>query len=260
MHGPFQNYEKTTLNKSKGPARSVNASQSATRADQEAKESPPSHAQDRVVTQEPHRRQKTRDTNQKPAQRHYQEPPSAVHTRDATQETSQCRSQDPPLAAQTRDGAQEPPKSRKRRRQSREQPRHVDQQLCSRECQTSDVSTGTNRTSYQERDPVENDEERLAMKRCDMHPPMPKRVANPRIRDDHALHEFYSNSDKMHRATSDDAFTQTWFEYSRSVFPQSARKTDTTVELLNVPTYQCSILFINVGSFNQKSEFRDQRT
>ena len=96
----------------------------------------------------------------------------------------------------------------------------------------SDVFTGTNRTSYQERKPIENDEERLAMKRGDMPPPVPKRVVNPRIRDDQALHEFYSNSDKMHRATSDDAFTQAWFDYSQSVFPQSVRKTGTNVELL----------------------------
>ena len=120
----------------------------------------------------------------------------------------------------------------------------------------SDVFTGTSRTSHQEREPIENDEERLAMKRGGMPPPVPKRVANPRIRDDQALHEFYSNSDKMHRATSDDAFTQAWFDYSQSVFPQSVRKTMTNVELFNVPTYQCSILFNNMGSVNQKSEFR----
>ena len=87
----------------------------------------------------------------------------------------------------------------------------------------SDVFTGTSRTSYQEREPTENDEERLAVKRGEMPQPLPKRVANPRIRDDQALHEFYSNSVKMHRATFDDAFTQAWFDYSRSVFPQSVR-------------------------------------
>ena len=67
-----------------------------------------------------------------------------------------------------------------------------------------DVFTGTNRTSYQEREPIEHDE-RLAMKRGDVPPQLRQRVANARIRDDQALHEFYSNSDKMHRATSDDA-------------------------------------------------------
>ena len=120
----------------------------------------------------------------------------------------------------------------------------------------SDVFTGTSRTSYMEREPVEKDEERLAMKRGDMPPPLPQQVANPRIRDDQALHEFYSNSDKMHRATTDDAFTQAWFDYSQSVFPQSVRKTSTNVELFNVPTYQCSILYNNMGSFNRKSKFR----
>ena len=62
------------------------------------------------------------------------------------------------------------------------------------------------------------------MKRGGMPPPLLKRVANPRIRDDQALHEFYLNSDKMHRATSDDAFTQAWFDYSQSVFPAICEK------------------------------------
>ena len=62
----------------------------------------------------------------------------------------------------------------------------------------SDVFTGADRTSYQVREPIENDEDRLEMKRGDMPPPLPKRVADPSIREDQALHEFYSNSDKMH--------------------------------------------------------------
>ena len=73
--------------------------------------------------------------------------------------------------------------------------------------------------------PIENDEERLAMKKGDVPPPVPERVTNPRIREDQALQEFHSNSDRMHRATSDDAFTQAWwFDYSRTVCPQSVRK------------------------------------
>ena len=94
------------------------------------------------------------------------------------------------------------------------------------------------------------------MKQGDMPPPVPERVANPRIRDDRAVQEFQSNSDKMHRATSDDAFTQAWFNYCRNVFSQSARKTGTNVDIYSVSTHQCSILFNNVGSFNRKSEFR----
>ena len=116
--------------------------------------------------------------------------------------------------------------------------------------------TGTNRLSYQVREPVENDEERLAMKRGDMPPPVPERVANPRIREHQALQEFHSNSDKMHRATPEDEFAQTWFDYGRFVFPQSVGKTGTNVELCNVPTYRCSILFNKKSSFNRKSEFR----
>ena len=70
--------------------------------------------------------------------------------------------------------------------------------------------TGTDRT-YQVREPIEDDEERLAMKQGAMPPPAPERVANPRIREDRALQEFQLNSKEMHRATSDDAFTQAWF-------------------------------------------------
>ena len=60
----------------------------------------------------------------------------------------------------------------------------------------------------------------------------------------------------MHRASPDDDFAQAWFDYSRSSFPQSVRKTGSNVELFNVPTYQCCILFNNMGSFSRKSEFR----
>ena len=110
--------------------------------------------------------------------------------------------------------------------------------------------------SHQVREPIENDEERLAMKRGDMPPPVPKRVANPRIQENQALQEFHSDSDKMHRATLEDEFAQTWFDYGRFVFPQSVGKTGTNVELCNVPTYQGSIVFNSVGSFNRKSEVR----
>ena len=90
----------------------------------------------------------------------------------------------------------------------------------------SDAFTGMTRTSYQVREPIEDDDERLAMKRREMPSPVPRRVPNPRIRDDRASHEFSSNSDKMHRATPDDA---------RSVFPQSVRK---QAQTLSFQTYQ----------------------
>ena len=51
----------------------------------------------------------------------------------------------------------------------------------------SDALSGTDRTSYQVRQTIEDDEERLAMKQGDMPPPVPERVANPRIRDDRAV-------------------------------------------------------------------------
>ena len=103
---------------------------------------------------------------------------------------------------------------------------------------------------------LRNGEERLATKRGDMPPPVPKRVNNPRIREDQAKLEFYSNSDRIHRATPEDEVAQTWFDYDRSVFPQSVRKTGTNVERSNLSTYQCSFVFNNVGSFNRKSEVR----
>ena len=98
----------------------------------------------------------------------------------------------------------------------------------------------------------------LERMRCrgDMPPPVPKRVANPRNREDQALQEFHSNSDNMHRPTPEDEFAQTWFDYGRSLFPDSVRKTCTHVELYNLSTYRCSILFNNTCSFNRKSEVR----
>ena len=44
--------------------------------------------------------------------------------------------------------------------------------------------TGTDRTSCQTREPIENDEERLEMRQGNMPPPVFERVANPRIRED----------------------------------------------------------------------------
>ena len=46
--------------------------------------------------------------------------------------------------------------------------------------------TGTDRASGHAREPIEDDDERLAMKQCDMPPPGPERVANPRVREDRA--------------------------------------------------------------------------
>ena len=66
--------------------------------------------------------------------------------------------------------------------------------------------TGAHGISDQVREPIANDVDRLAMKRGDMLPPFPQRVANPRIGEDQAFQEFHSKSDKMHRVTSDDDF------------------------------------------------------
>ena len=84
--------------------------------------------------------------------------------------------------------------------------------------------TGTDRASYHVREPIEDGDERLAMRRGDVLPPVLERVANPTFREDRAVQEFRQNSEKMHRATSEDACTKAWFDCCRSVFPQSVRK------------------------------------
>ena len=117
--------------------------------------------------------------------------------------------------------------------------------------------TGTERASYQVREPIEDDEERRAMRQGHLPSPVPERVANPRIREDRAVQDFPCNSEKMHRATYEDAYTtKAWFDYCRSVFPQTVSKAGPNVDLYNVSTYQCIIIFNNMGSFNRKSEFR----
>ena len=122
----------------------------------------------------------------------------------------------------------------------------------------SDALSGTDRKSYQVREPIEDDEERLAMKQGDMPQPALERVANQRIRDDRAVQEFQSNSDKMHRATSDDAFTQAWLKKTcRNVLSQSVRKTGTNVAICSVSTHQRSILFNNLQPEERIPEGRE---
>ena len=65
--------------------------------------------------------------------------------------------------------------------------------------------------------------------------------------------EQYRNSDRTRkRCTVPPLKTP----YCRIVFPQSVRKAGPDVNLHNVSTYQCSILFNNMGPFNRKSEFQ----
>ena len=115
--------------------------------------------------------------------------------------------------------------------------------------------TATERASYQVREPIKDDDERLATRRGDMPPPVSERVANPKIREDRAVPDFRQNSEKMHRATARDGYTKARFDYCQSIF-QSVRKASPEVDFYNVSTYQCSILFNNMGSFNRKTEFR----
>ena len=76
-----------------------------------------------------------------------------------------------------------------------------------------------------------------------MPPPLPKRVLIARIRDDRALHKFYSNFHKMHRATSGDAYTQAWFD---NLWENSLRTLRELFERINSPMQhplqQCEFL------------------
>ena len=58
--------------------------------------------------------------------------------------------------------------------------------------------------------------ERLARRKDDMPPPLPRRIDSRRIREDPALTEFYLNTDNIHHATSEDAYAQAWFKYGQS--------------------------------------------
>ena len=62
--------------------------------------------------------------------------------------------------------------------------RESDDSQLSSSSRLSDALSATDRASDQVREPIEDDEERLAMKQGDMPPPGPERVANPRIRGD----------------------------------------------------------------------------
>ena len=68
--------------------------------------------------------------------------------------------------------------------------------------------TGTNRASHQAREPIEDDDEWRAMRQGEIPPPVPERVADPSIREDRAVQDFRQNSDKMHRATQEDAYAK----------------------------------------------------
>ena len=108
-------------------------------------------------------------------------------------------------------------------------------------------SSGAKRSQYQIPRLVAKDEERFARKKGEKPPPLPKRIDNPRIREDPALMEFCSNTDKIHQATSEDPYAQAWLNYSQSIFPQSVKKSGGNVEQFHMSTYQCSILFNIVG-------------
>ena len=107
--------------------------------------------------------------------------------------------------------------------------------------------------SYQVQEPI-GDDERLATRRGDMPPPAPERVANPKNREDPEQYRT-SELEKMHHATK-YAYTKTWFDYCRSIFPQSVRKAGPDFDFRNVSTNPCSILSNNTGSLKRKSEFR----
>ena len=107
---------------------------------------------------------------------------------------------------------------------------------------------GTDKASYHVREPIEGDDERLAMRQGDMPPnELPLR--------EFGKTEQYRTSDsseKMHRATSKDAYTKAGSDSCRSVSSQSVRKAGPNVDFYNVSTCQCSILFNHTGSSNKE--------
>ena len=66
--------------------------------------------------------------------------------------------------------------------------------------------TSVERSSYQTRPKIEDDEERLSQRAGRMPPPLPGRVDNPRIREDRALHEW--KTDEMQKVNFDDDFAR----------------------------------------------------
>ena len=61
----------------------------------------------------------------------------------------------------------------------------------------SEDSSGIKGSPYQIPRLVAKDKERVTRKRGDMPPPLPRRIDNPRIREDPALMEFYATTDKQ---------------------------------------------------------------
>ena len=104
------------------------------------------------------------------------------------------------------------------------------------------------------RAPIEDDGERLRQKRGEMPPPVPESVPLASIRGDQAKEDW--NTEDMHGATFEDAPAQAWFDYFKSAFPQSVKKTGRELDQYSVSNCQCNILFNNMGSFNRTSEFR----
>ena len=92
-----------------------------------------------------------------------------------------------------------------------------------------------------------------------MPPPTRGRVAYLRMRKDRAVQNFRQSLEKMPSATLEDAYTKAWFDYCRSVCPQTVRKTDPEVYFYDVSTYPCSTLFNNMGSSTEGKNFGKRR-
>ena len=111
--------------------------------------------------------------------------------------------------------------------------------------------TGFDRPSFRAREEIEDDEECLVMRLTCLHLCLNELT----IREFEKIEQhkiFQRNSDKIHRATHEDAYARASFDYCPSVFPQFVRKAGSDVDPCNVSTCWCSILFNNVDSFNRK--------
>ena len=90
----------------------------------------------------------------------------------------------PEKATKAPENAGKDPSTMKMKKWYQDQTRERDEsqfQSPSHRASAARAPAATNRASYQAREPFEDDEERLAMRQGEMPPPVPERVANPRI-------------------------------------------------------------------------------
>ena len=118
------------------------------------------------------------------------------------------------------------------------------------------TSTGTDRASYQARQPNEGDKERLTMRQGTCLHQYPNEFT---IWDFERTEQYITSNVTRKRCTEPPTKTSTqehdWLLPKR--LPTVREKDSSNVDFFyKVSTYQCSILFNNIDSFNRNSDFR----